>query len=167
MRSGVILICSVIVVLAGCTSGGTPPSLLPRAAESIDPRVPVIKPMNDRPVNPALAGKLAQLVNEARSGDAAFQTAAAEAQRLAASAGPAQSESWIAAQQALSVAVSAREQTARALGDIDALGGDKLQAQQGLAPADLNAINQAGLEVSAIDQRQADTVKSVQSMLAR
>jgi hypothetical protein len=52
------------------------------------------------------------------------------------------------------------------MGDIDALGGDKLQAQGGLAPADLDAIDRAGAEVGAIDQRQAETIKTVQSMLA-
>jgi hypothetical protein len=166
MRRRLILIIPAIAVLAGCASGSLPPSLLPRPAEAIDPRLPVIKPMNDRPVDPALAGKLAELVNQARNGDSTFRAAAAEAERLAASAGPAQSESWIVAQEALSAAVSAREPTARAMGDIDALGGDKLQAQGGLAPADLDAIDRAGAEVGAIDQRQAETIKTVQSMLA-
>ena len=66
------------------------------------------------------------------------------AQRLAAAAGPPQSESWIAAQLALSAAIEARAPTATALGDIDALGADKLQAQGGLAPADLGAIQSGG-----------------------
>lgn len=165
MRRCLILI-PAIAALTGCMSrGGPAPSLLPRAAEAIDPRLPVIKPMNDRPVDPALSGKLAELVNQARNGDAAFRTAAAEAERLAASAGPAQSETWIAAQEALSVAVSAREPVAKAMGDIDALGGDKLQAQAGLAPADLEAINRAGAEVGAIDQSQAEQVKAIQQRL--
>ena len=145
--------------------GGPPPSLLPRAAEAIDPRLPVERPLNDRPVTAALAGKLAELVRQAQAGDAAFGPAAGEAERLAGAAGAAQSESWITAQVALSAAIAARDPTAQALGDIDAIGSDKLQTQGGLSPADLAAIKAAGDEVGAIDQRQADAIKAIKARL--
>ena len=121
--------------------------------------------MNDRPVDPALAGRLGALVAQARDGDAAFGPAIAQAERAANSAGAPQSESWIAAQQALSAAVAARAPTVHALGDIDALGADKLQGQGGLAPADLSAIQQASATVGAIDQRQADRIAAIQRRL--
>lgn len=157
---------SLLTSLAGCTSPGGPyPSLQPRAAEGIDPRAPVVRPMNDRPVDPALASRLAQLVAQARNGDAAFQPAVAEADRLSAAAGAAQSESWISAQQALSAAVAARGPVVAAAGDIDALGANKLQVQGGLSPADLAAISQAGAEVGAIDDREAAAIKAIQSRL--
>jgi len=162
-----LAILAVAITLAGCASSAAPPSLLPRPAEAIDPRVDVVRPMNDRPVNASLAGQLAALVSQARSGDAAFGPAAAEAQRLATSAGAPQSESWIAAEEALSRAVAAKEATARALGDIDSLGGDRLQANSGMAPSDLAAVQQASAEVFAIDQRQSDTIKSIQAALGR
>ena len=163
MRKALLL---TMLTLGGCAAAGGPfPSLQPRAGEDVDPRVPVIRPMNDRPVTPALASRLAELVSEARSGDAAFAPLAAEAERLAAAAGAPQSESWVAAQQALSAAVEARGPTARAVGDIDALGANLLQTQQGLAPADLAAIQSAGAEAGAIDQRQADRIKAVQARL--
>jgi len=165
MRGFAIL--TTAMALAGCASSAAPPSLLPRPAEAIDPRVDVVRPMNDRPVNASLAGQLAALVSQARSGDAAFGPAAAEAQRLATSAGAPQSESWIAAEEALSRAVAAKEATARALGDIDSLGGDRLQANSGMAPSDLAAVQQASAEVFAIDQRQSDTIKSIQAALGR
>jgi len=159
---------TLLLTVAGCSNPGGPyPSLAPRAAEAIDPRVPVIKPMNDRPVDAALAAKLASLVNEARSGEAAFDAAASRAQQLAAMAGVPQSESWTAAQEALSAAVSAHEPTARALADIDALGADKLQGQRGLAPNDLAAIQQAGEQVGAIDQRQVRSLKAIQQRLGQ
>jgi hypothetical protein len=139
---------------------------MPRAAEAIDPRVPVERPMNDRPVDPALATKLAALVAQAHSGDDAFQPAAAEAERLAAAAGAPQSEGWIVAEQALSAAIAARDPTVKALSDIDALGADRLQANGGLSPNDLGAIEQAGADVGAIDQRQARRIKSLQDRLA-
>ena len=156
----------LIAATSACAGpGGPPPSLLPRAAEAIDPRVPVDRPLNDRPVDAALASRLAALLSQARDGDAAFRPAATEAERLAAIAGEARGETWVAAQEALSAAIAARSPTARALGDVDALGADKLQAQGGLAPSDLAAIKRAGDEIGAIAQRQADLVKAIQRRL--
>lgn len=152
--------------LGACAPAGGPfPSLQPRAAEEIDPRVPVTRPMNDRPVTAALAARLGELVAQARSGDAAFAALADQAEKLAAAAGAPQSEGWVAAQQALSAAVDARGPTVRALADIDAIGASMLQAQQGLAPADLAAIQSAGAEAGAIDQRQADRISAIQRRL--
>jgi len=165
MRSRAALLSFVFT--AACTGPVVAPSLLPRAAEKIDPRLPVERPINDRPVDAALASKLAALVGQAQAGDAAFQSAAAEAQRLAGSAGPAHSEGWILAEQALSVAVAAREPVARALGDIDNLGADRLQSNGGLAPSDLAAIKSAGAAVGAIDVRQARIIEQVQAALGR
>jgi hypothetical protein len=166
MRRGLPILAFSSVALGACAPAGGPfPSLQPRAAEAIDPRVPVERPMNDRPVTAGLAARLAELIAQANSGDAAFTPFADQAERLAAGAGPAQSESWVAAQQALSAAISAREPTARALGDIDALGGTALQTEGGIAPNDLAAIQAAGAQVGAIDQRQADRIKAVQQRL--
>jgi hypothetical protein len=166
MRTAAYLIPLTVAALGACApTGGPPPSLLPRAAEAIDPRVPVTGPVNTRPVTPALAARLAELVTQARSGDAAFRPALDRAEQLTAAAGAPQSESWVAAQQALSAAVAAREPTAHALGDIDALGANRLQSQGGLSPADLAAVQSAGAEVGAIDQRQADAIESLQRRL--
>jgi hypothetical protein len=151
--------------LGACAGPNAPPSLLPRAAEAIDPRVPVERPANDRPVNGALAATLAGLVAQAQAGDAAFGPAAAEAGRLAEAAGAARGEAWIAAEEALSAAIAAREPTARALGDIDAIGAGKLQTQGGLSPNDLAAIKNAGDEVGAIDQRQAAAIAAIKARL--
>jgi hypothetical protein len=155
-----------IVALSACSAPGGPyPSLQPRAAEMIDPRVPVTRATNDRPVDAALAGRLSSLVQQARSGDAAFDAAASSAERAAASAGAAQSESWIAAQEALTAAIAARRPTPIALGDIDELGAAALQSRGGLAPSDLLAIRRAAEEVSVIDQRQAQRIARIQRRL--
>ena len=160
------LVCLIVLSLSACAAPGGPyPSLQPRAAEAIDPRVPVERPMNERPVTPALASRLGELVAQARSGDAAFAPAAGQAEKLAAAAGAPQSEGWVAAQQALSIAAAARAPTASALGDIDAIGANMLQSQSGIAPNDLAAIKSAGAEVGAIDQRQADRIKAIQRRL--
>jgi hypothetical protein len=161
------LCATLLLILAGCSSPGGPyPSLQPRAAEAIDPRVQPVAVMNDRPVAAALAAELAALVDQARAGDtAAFAPAVAEAERLAAGAGAPQSESWIAAQEALSAAIAARKPTAMALADIDALGATALQTHGGIAPNDLKAIQDAAAEVSGISRHQTERVDAVQKRL--
>jgi len=154
------------IAVAACSAPGGPyPSLQPRAAEAIDPRVPVVRPLNDRPVTASLAAQLSALVDQARSGNAAFDSAASQAERLAASAGAPQSEGWIAAQEALTAAIAARKRTATALGDIDGLAAAALQAQGGFAPNDLAAIKSAQAEVGALDARQSARIDAVQKRL--
>jgi hypothetical protein len=154
------------LAIADCTAPSVrAPSLAPRAAEAIDPRVPVVAATTPQPVNPALATRLAELTGQARSGESAFAAAAGEAERLAATAGPPQSESWVVAQEALSAAVAARAPTTRALGDIDGIAALALAKQVGIAPDDLAAIEAASAEVGAIDRRQAQAIDALQQRL--
>jgi hypothetical protein len=158
--------CLTLLALASCSAPNGPyPSLQPRAAEAIDPRVPVVRPMNDRPVTPSLAARLATLVGQAQSGNAAFDGAASEAERLVAGAGSPQSEGWVAAQEALTAAVAARTPTATALGDIDEIASTALQTQRGIAPNDLSAIKSAAADVAALDARQAQRIRAMQRQL--
>ncbi len=156
-----------LAALAGCATAprGMAPSLAPRSAEAIDPRVPVPTNIISGPADPVLAARLAGLVEQARGGDRAFRVAAAEAERLAGAAGAPQSESWIVAQQALSGAIAAREPTTRALGDVDAVGALALATSGGLAPGDLAAVESAAAEVGAIDRAQAARLAAVQARL--
>jgi hypothetical protein len=155
-----------VLLLSACAAPGGPyPSLQHRAAEEIDPRVPVVRPVNDRPVTPALASRLEALVDQVRGDSAAFENAAADAERLASAAGPAQSESWISAQEALTAAIAARKATAQALGDIDEMAATALQTQRGIAPNDLAAIQRAAAEVAALDDRQAERLDAIQRRL--
>jgi hypothetical protein len=155
-----------ILLLSACgTPGGPYPSLQPRAAETIDPRIPVERPMNNRPVTPALASRLAQLVAQAHGSEGAFDSAAANAEQSAASAGTPQSEGWIAAQEALSGVIEAHGPVAAALGDVDALGAHALQTQGGIAPSDLAAIQHAAGEIGSIDERQSARIKALQERL--
>lgn len=160
------LLFPLTALLAGCaTPEVTAPSLAPRAAESIDPRVPVPEPVLPAAADAQLVARLEALVAQARAGDALFQAAADDARRLASAAGPPESESWVVAQQALSVAVAARAPVARAIAEIDSLGAERIQAQQGIAAANLRAILAAAAEVSAIDRRQSATVTGLQAEL--
>jgi hypothetical protein len=166
MRAPTLFLLATLGLLGACAPVGGPfPSLQPRPAEEVDPRLPVVRPINDRPVSPGLTGRLAELVGQARNGNATFGPIASRAESLAAAAGGSRSDSWVAAQEALSAAVAAREPTARALGDIDALGANALQTQGGIAPNDLAAIRSAAAEVAALDQRQAERIEAIQRRL--
>ncbi|MEO8548114.1 MAG: hypothetical protein ABI422_07090 [Sphingomicrobium sp.] len=157
---------ALILAISGCaTPSVRAPSLAPRAAEAVDPRVPVVNSVVPQPVDPALAARLAGLIGQARNGEGAFVVAAGEAQRLAATAGASQTEGWIIAQQALSAAVAARAPTTQALGDIDAMAADALARQGGIGLADLAAIDAAAAEVGAIDRRQAEAVANIANRL--
>jgi hypothetical protein len=156
------------VAIAGCAhSPVNAPSLSPRPAEAIDPRIPVPEPVLSATPNAALVEQLNGLVAQTEAGDSQFQPAASAAERAAAAAGASQSESWIAAQQALSVAVAARAPVTRAAADVDALGAQRIQKLGGIAAADLKAIDAASARIRAIDDREAATIKSLQDRLAR
>ena len=165
MRPQLKILVTTIALSACSAAGGPYPSLRPRAAEAIDPRIEPVGSINDRPVTPAIAAQLAGLVDEARGGETAFEPAATEAERLAAAAGVSQSESWIAAQEALSAAIAARRPTAMAQADIDALGATALQKHGGIAPNDLKAIDVAAAEVLEIARVQTDRIAAIQKRL--
>jgi hypothetical protein len=152
--------------MGACAAPSGPvPSLAPRAAEAIDPRIPVVPSTRLQPVDPARAIRLAELVGQARGGENAFAAAAGEAQRLASIAGAPQSESWVVAQEALTAAVAARSPATKALGDIDGIAASALETKGGIPPADFAAIEAASAEVGVIDQRQAEIIDSLQKRL--
>lgn len=155
------------VLLAGCAAPANVPSLAPRPAESIDPRLPVPEPAISTTPTAGLVQKLESLVAQAVAGDQAFTPLADRARQLADSAGPKESESWVVAQQALSIAVGARTPVTTAAGDIDALGAQRIQALGGIGAADLKAIDAAAARVTAIDEREAAAISAIQAKLAR
>ena len=166
MRIRLLLALSAITVAGGCAAPShNVPSLAPRAAEAIDPRVPIPGDVIVGPADANLSAHLAALVDQAQAGDLTFQGAVAEAERLAQAAGTQQSESWVIAQQALSAAHAARAPTTRALGDIDALAATALEKQGGLPPGNLVAIRTAATTVSAIDNRQASRIEAIEDRL--
>jgi len=162
MRSLLLL---PVAALGGCAASNSAPSLAPRPAEAIDPRVPVTGPTVAGTPTPTVAERLRTLVAQAEAGDAAFKPVADDAERLASAAGPAQSESWILAQQALSAAVAAREPVTRAMGDIDALSAGRIEQFGGIGTADLAAIEAASSRIAEIDSRQAAAIERIQARL--
>jgi hypothetical protein len=162
------VLCLLLVLApAACAAPTGAPSLSPRPAEAIDPRVPVPEPTIPTTPDPGLADQLEALVSQAIAADSEFRPLAERALQLAQSAGAKESESWVVAQQALSAAVAARAPVARALGDIDALGARRVQALGGIGAGDLAAIQSAAARVAEIDVREATVIDAVQAKLAR
>lgn len=157
----------MVTLAAGACSqpAGPVPSLSPRAAEAIDPRVPVETAPVAQNVEAALALRLADLVAQARQGDAAFRDAAAVAERMIAVAGAPQGESWVVAQQALTVAVAARAPTTKAIGDIDQLAASAIAERGWIPPAEQAAIAAASEQVSAIANEQAARIDAMRARL--
>ena len=153
--------------LLGACSKSTlnPPSLAPRAAEKIDPRIPVEHPIVKRGANLTLAAKLAALLNQAEDGDRAYRAALGPAQTAVRAAGAARSESWITAQQQLSALESARAATTRAAAAIDALAGDAVKADRGIDADELYAIQRASQEADAMAARQASEIAALAARL--
>ena len=146
---------------------GPEPSLAPRAAEALDPRVAIPSEVPMGSVDPALASRLAALVADARAAVATFDARFAEAERLASSAGPAESDGWIAAQQALSRAGGQHGVTTAVAAEIDELAATKLKAQRWISPADRGAIAAAAADVAAISDAQAEAIGRLREQLAR
>ena len=158
----------VLLLAAGCSSTtGREPSLAPRAAEAIDPRLPIPDAAPTGPIDAALAQRVQALVETARAGVPQFDAQESVATRLAATAGPVSSESWIAAQQALSRLVEKHGITTRAAGDIDALAANRLDGQHWIRPADQQVIAAAAAEVASINQAQSEAIRRLTSQLTR
>jgi GAF domain-containing protein len=153
---------------AGCTTPpGAEPSLAPRAAEAIDPRLPVVAAPDPAPADPALAGRLAALLGQARAAATEFDSTERQVRALAAAAGPAQSESWVSAQAGLARLERARGPAASAAAEVDALAAERLRVGRSYTAADLAALEQAAAELRAINERQVAALDSISQALAR
>lgn len=158
----------LLTLASGCAAPDrAEPSLAPRAAEAIDPRLPVAADSQPGTVDPALARRLAELVSQVRSAAPSFAELEARAEQLAAAAGPMNSESWVVAQQALSVLVEQYGVTSRASADIDGLAADPIAARGWINPASQAAIAAAAAEVAAISTRQSESISRLTDRLER
>ena len=156
------------LTILGCARpGGDYPSLSPRAAEAIDPRLPLPTEPSPGTLDPALDARLAAAVAAARGGQDEFDRLAAIAQRSASSAGASQSEGWVAAQQALSALVAQHGVTTRAAADVDALAATRIDAERWLVPANRTAIEAAAATIGAINARQTATIAGLRQRLER
>ena len=155
------------LLLTGCAGVTDAPSLARRPAEAIDPRLPIPDRSAALPADPALAAALRRIADPAFAQAGAVDAAIARADALAGSAGAPGSESWIAAQQALSAAVAAQEPVTRALGDFDAAVAERIASGARLVPQDLATVRAIASDLAALDARQRAALGLVQRRLTR
>jgi hypothetical protein len=151
MSRRVAALLPLAAVLAGCVSEGPFPSLAPREGEQLAIEEPVRAAL-DVPSDPALRRRIAEHREQAARGERAFETAYGPAEAAARAAGPAGSDSWIEAEQAVSRLEAARGETMGALAELD-----RLASQRGDMPtnaADMEALTGMMAVVQDIADRQ-------------
>lgn len=167
MRHLIIIAASLSLLACTTTDIGPEPSLAPRAAESIDPRVPVAPTEAIDQLEPSLAALLADAVAKAEAGRAEFAERAATADRLASGAGAVASESWIAAQAALSRLIEQQGVATSAAADVDGMAGQQLNDRRWIGPTNRKAIDDASTRIGAITSEQAAIIDRLKDRLAR
>ncbi len=161
-RQASVILC---FCLAACAAPANPPSLLPRAIESQTLDIP---PAARTPVTPAfdaaLQEKLSGLVAEARAGEADF----ANSERSGTTAltigrgAPSGSEPWIGAQLVRSALQVARQRSAAALTELDALAIEQAnRASRDASVGGLPQIQSALTQVEAIVAAQTNRLEAL------
>lgn len=154
---------ALAVLLAGCAAQGSFPSLAPRAVERIDEEAPVTVQPNV-PANAELTARVAELLAEARRGEAAFEAALPATVRAVSASGAAGSEPWIEAQQALSRLEAARGPTEEALAQLDRLRSER--ARQPTDEADFASLLAAIETVESLAQGQRARLETLRARLS-
>jgi hypothetical protein len=166
-RSALLPTLPLLASLAACAPSGSYPSLAPRPGEIGAVAQAPAPPAHVAATNDSeLAARLAELVAEGQRGQAAFEAALGDAGARIARAGPAGSDSWVEAQEALSQVEAARAPTASALSELDALARAKMTDGASSSPADLAAIASATETVRAIADRQDVEIDRLSGSLA-
>jgi hypothetical protein len=140
------------LLVSGCAAQGTFPSLQPREVER---NVSTEEPVREQifvQSDPALRGRAAELLALARRGESEFESAYGRASTAAARAGAPGTESWLVAQQAISRVEAARDETTRALAELDAL--EVARAGQPTNSDDFAAVHAAAQEAQRISESQ-------------
>ena len=148
--------------LAACASDGDYPSLAARPEElsgpcAVETETVEAAPSPAPPADDAtLAARLAQLVEQANQGQKAFEAELGQVSSKVERAGPAGSESWIEAQQAVSSLEAARGPTAMVLAELDGIAKERSTVPT--TDADAAALAAAIAEVSALSDRQREEI---------
>lgn len=149
--------------VAGCTPRADFPSLAIRPAELDDSALE--EPVRAQPVtasDPALKRQIDSLLSRARAGAADFDAAYGPAQAAIGSAGPSGSDSWIAAQQALSRLEAAGLESADVLAELNELA--TAHADTPTAREDYRAIETA---IRTVEDAQAPRRERLESLRAQ
>jgi len=144
------------LLLGACVSQGPFPSLAPREGEQLA----IEEPVREAPTvadDSALRTRIEALLSEAREGARRFDSDFASAERASARAGAMGSDSWIAAQEAISRLEAARGRTGDAAAELDQLS--LTRADLPTSAADQQALDDAIAEVARIAVNQQARVE--------
>jgi hypothetical protein len=139
------------ILLGACVSEGPFPSLAPREGEELT----IEEPVRETPTiadDGALRTRIAALLGEAQEGGRRFDADFGQAERAAARGGAEGSDSWIAAQEAISRLEAARARTGNAAAELDQL--NLTRANLPTSAADQETLDAAIAEVARIDSNQ-------------
>ena len=154
---------SLLLLLTACADQSVGPSLSKRAIESLPLTEPQTEAEAPAAADPATRARIAALLAQAREGQTAFASLLPRARQAADSAGAETSESWIAAQQLLSAAESARAPSSRALGELDALIAAQVHGGSDQGLAELQA---AQSEVAAVVEDQQRAIDALRERIS-
>ena len=151
--------------LSGCAVQGPFPSLAARPEEGLISLAEPVRPPVTVAPDPALRARVAALRERGRAGARAFDAAYPAAERATRSVGPSGSDSWIAAQQAVSRLEAARGEAAAALADLDRLAIDR--ADVATNAEDYAAIGAAMAEIERETAERQERLDALRSRLSR
>lgn len=162
-----LMIPALLLTLSACGTTGNYPSLNPRPIETKAAGLlgePDIQAAPSAPASAATMTKIDAALSAARSADAAFQNALGSTQAAVRGAGSSGSESWIAAQMAVSALEGTRAPVKSSLSDLDGL----LRAALAGPPSeDLANVEAAIRTVEGIDARHNTAMEELLRALSR
>lgn len=150
------------LLAAGCADQGEFPSLARRPVEKAGLTPPPPPPVV--PGDPELAKRITFATEKARDGVEAFDVSLGAAQTAVARAGADGSETWIAAQLAVSQLETTLTPAREALSELD---GERRGVVVRGSAADAAALETAITEVETIDRRQAEETRKLIDALNR
>jgi Meckel syndrome type 1 protein len=153
-----------LLAAPACAPEGPYPSLAPRPIEKAMADSEELPTPAAIPDDAGLPARIEALAEQARRGEAAYQSALPEARAAASSAGASGSDSWVEAQQALSRLEAARATTAGALADLDALALAVATARP-LSPGDSERLDAATRQAQALADRQRAEIVKLQARI--
>lgn len=157
----------IALLLSACAGKGAFPSLNPRPIEAqaagllqeADQQVAL-----PRPSDPKIATRIESIARPALDSQNAFDTAAADAERIVSSAGPSGSDSWALAQMRVSALERSRYAVKSGLAELDSVRRELMAAPKS---EDLNTLEDRIRQIEALDARQDAAMQRLQAALSR
>jgi hypothetical protein len=159
------IVAAIAALAGGCVAPGPFPSLAPREAEGAISTEDTSRERPVVPIDAALGARIAVLLSDVRRGETTFATALGVAEAAAGRAGAEGSETWIAAQQAVSAAEAARAPTVGSLAELDGLSLER--AGMATHQSQFETLLAAVAEAQRLAERQQRRLDAVRAQISR